>query len=112
MAEVSDMWHLIPAHLVSPFLLCPVVLNAPDTVLIERNVGKRIDPVTGGMTHPRDSKTGRECPCPTVYSRHPEATVERDWLRPRSHQKQKSQKAGKRSSWVKAALSLGNGTRY
>ena len=31
------------------FLLCPVVLSAPDTVLIERNLGKRIDPQTGGM---------------------------------------------------------------
>lgn len=48
-AEVSDMWYLSPAHLSCSFLLCPVVLNAPDTVLIERNVGKRIDPVTGGM---------------------------------------------------------------
>lgn len=49
-------------------LLCPVVLNAPDTVLIERNVGKRIDPVTGGMmppsSTPRDSRTVRGCPIP------------------------------------------------
>lgn len=30
------------------FLLYPVVLSAPDTVLIERNLGKRIDPQTGG----------------------------------------------------------------
>ncbi|XP_006983428.2 adenylate kinase 8 isoform X1 [Peromyscus maniculatus bairdii] len=28
-----------------------IVLNAPDTVLIERNVGKRIDPVTGEIYH-------------------------------------------------------------
>jgi hypothetical protein len=26
------------------------MLKAPDTVLIERNLGKRIDPQTGGMT--------------------------------------------------------------
>ena len=31
------------------FLLCLVMLSAPDTVLIERNLGKRIDPQTGGM---------------------------------------------------------------
>nr|XP_045014012.1 adenylate kinase 8 isoform X3 [Jaculus jaculus] len=28
-----------------------IVLNAPDTVLIERNLGKRIDPVTGEVYH-------------------------------------------------------------
>lgn len=52
MAEVSDVEYLSPARLVCSFLLCPVVLNAPDTVLIERNVGKRIDPVTGGTVPP------------------------------------------------------------
>lgn len=41
-----------PSRLVCSFLLCPVVLNAPDTVLIERNMGKRIDPDTGGMMAP------------------------------------------------------------
>ncbi|OBS81644.1 hypothetical protein A6R68_20191 [Neotoma lepida] len=44
---------LVPRHV--------IVLNAPDTVLIERNVGKRIDPVTGGMMvppppHPKEFK--------------------------------------------------------
>ncbi|KAB0362922.1 hypothetical protein FD754_007078 [Muntiacus muntjak] len=33
------------------FLLCPVALSAPDTVLIERNLGKRIDPQTGEIYH-------------------------------------------------------------
>lgn len=62
MAEDSGMWHLIPAHLVCSFLLCPVVLNAPDTVLIERNVGKRIDPVTGGTTPPEGFKDWERMP--------------------------------------------------
>lgn len=31
-----------------PFFLCLVVLYAPDMVLIERNSGKRLDPVTEG----------------------------------------------------------------
>lgn len=48
----SDVWPLSPEHLACSFLLCPVVLNAPDTVLIERNLGKRIDPDTGGMMAP------------------------------------------------------------
>lgn len=50
----SDVWDLLP-HMpgCAVFLLCPVVLSAPDTVLIERNLGKRIDPQTGGMPfHP------------------------------------------------------------
>lgn len=32
---------------------CPVVLSAPDTVLIERNLGKRVDPHNGGTATPR-----------------------------------------------------------
>lgn len=36
----------------TPCLLCPVVLSAPDTVLIERNLGKRVDPLTGGTFSP------------------------------------------------------------
>uniref|UniRef100_A0A8D1VUQ1 Adenylate kinase 8 n=1 Tax=Sus scrofa TaxID=9823 RepID=A0A8D1VUQ1_PIG len=35
----------------TPCLLCPVVLSAPDTVLIERNLGKRVDPLTGEVYH-------------------------------------------------------------
>lgn len=39
----------LPNVLASPsLLLCTVALSAPDTVLIERNLGKRIDPQTGG----------------------------------------------------------------
>lgn len=46
----SYVWHPLPdMPAFAPFLLCPVVLSAPDTVLIERNLGKRIDPQTGGM---------------------------------------------------------------
>ncbi|XP_034520633.1 adenylate kinase 8 isoform X1 [Ailuropoda melanoleuca] len=48
----SDVWDLLP-HVpgCAVFLLCPVVLSAPDTVLIERNLGKRIDPQTGEIYH-------------------------------------------------------------
>lgn len=38
-------------------LLCPVVLSSPDTVLIERNLGKRIDPQTGGRTSPPPARS-------------------------------------------------------
>lgn len=34
-----------------PFFVCLVVLYAPDTVLIERNSGKRLDPVTEGAVY-------------------------------------------------------------
>lgn len=47
----SYVWHPLPdMPAFAPFLpFHPVVLSAPDTVLIERNLGKRIDPQTGGM---------------------------------------------------------------
>ncbi|XP_057610909.1 adenylate kinase 8 isoform X2 [Chionomys nivalis] len=38
-----------------------IVLNAPDTVLIERNMGKRIDPDTGALTY---VQTGHRCNAP------------------------------------------------
>ncbi|XP_060245754.1 adenylate kinase 8 isoform X2 [Meriones unguiculatus] len=46
-----------------------VVLNAPDTVLIERNVGKRIDPVTGEIYH-------------TTFDWPPEAEVQNRLIEP------------------------------
>ncbi|XP_055456871.1 adenylate kinase 8 isoform X2 [Psammomys obesus] len=46
-----------------------IVLNAPDTVLIERNVGKRIDPVTGEIYH-------------TTFDWPPEAEVQNRLIEP------------------------------
>lgn len=49
----SSVWDLLPTMPgCAVFFFCPVVLSAPDTVLIERNLGKRIDPQTRGMPSP------------------------------------------------------------
>ena len=64
-----------PTRLVSFFASCPVMLSAPDTVLIERTLGKRVDPQTGGR-HPRPHCTTpplhpqrrAQRPCPPVLA--------------------------------------------
>ncbi len=40
--KINDIW----ISMLNIFLL--VLLDSPDTVLIERVMGKRIDPITGG----------------------------------------------------------------
>lgn len=105
-----------------PLLPRPVVLSAPDTVLIERNLGKRVDPQTGGRlpapTAPQPAlrprrRPQRPCPLPWQRSITPPSTgppglrSRTAWWRPRASRSWRR----RRGCWVTTGTSSGSSPR-
>ena len=57
MPALPMLYMYLPFNVIN--ILNAVVLEAPDTVLIERQMGKRVDPETGGKRLDNPSLTAR-----------------------------------------------------